>query len=162
MDLSGITPKAMEVITACGYGRERFMSGEEFIREPFEFYEEEGYRVSDTAADIINDFYMIQVGKLSKYEDEKLVITDNEFLENKFVVYPENIYEAGELFDKLGKAVGDYIIPLGVINSDYLAIGESGKIYIISDEVYIGGESWVDFLNNFAENFVFREETILQ
>lgn len=126
---------------------------EDSIAECYAFFEEEGYRVSENAREIIDDFYMLSIGKRGKFEGEKFIITQNSDIENKMIVYPENIYEAAHLFKQLSEAMNDYIIPLGLINDDFIAIGESGKIYIIADDVFVGGNNWVDFLNNFADNF---------
>ena len=147
MELNGLSERAEKLIKSCGYGRQRFMS-EDSLTECFAFYEEEGYRVSDNARDIINDFYMLSIGKHGQF-----IVTENGDIENKMVVYPENIYEAAHLFKQLSDGMNDYIIPLGLINDDFIAIGESGKIYIIADDVFVAGESWTDFLNNFADNF---------
>ncbi|MDE6594020.1 MAG: SUKH-3 domain-containing protein [Oscillospiraceae bacterium] len=152
MDLSKLTVRAKALIDSCGYGRERIMS-EDSLDECFAFFEEEGYRVFPEAREIIENFYMISIGKRGQFRGERFEITENSDIENKMVVYPENIYDAAALFGQLSKAVNDYVIPLGLMGEDYIAIGESGKIYIISEEVYIGGENWTDFLNNFAENF---------
>ena len=130
MELNGLSERARKLIESCGYGKPHFMS-EDDVAERQAFFEEEGYTVSDEAKEIIDNFY----------------------IENKLVVYPENIYDAAHLFKQLSDAVGDYIIPLGLINNDFIAIGSSGKIYIIGDDVYVGGNSWVEFLNNFADNF---------
>lgn len=152
MELNGLSERAEKLIKSCGYGRQRFMS-EDSLTECFAFYEEEGYRVSDNVRDIINDFYMLSIGKHSQFENGQFIVTENGDIENKMVVYPENIYEAAHLFKQLSDGMNDYIIPLGLINDDFIAIGESGKIYIIADDVFVAGESWTDFLNNFADNF---------
>ena len=152
MELIGLSERARKLIDSCGYGKERLMS-EDSIAECMTFFEEEGYRVFDTARDIINDFYMLSIGKHGQFENGQFIITENGDIENKMVVYPENIYEAAHLFKQLSDGMNDYIIPLGLINDDFIAIGESGKIYIISDDVFIAGNSWVEFLNNFADNF---------
>lgn len=162
MELKGITDKALEVITQCGYGKTGMFRTQEFLGEPLAFYEEEGYNVSSELMDIIGGFYMLTVGRRGTLVNGVFTATKNAFLENNFVVYPENIYDAAELFKKLGSSVGDTIVPLGLLNDDYIALGNSGKVYIISDEVYIGGESWVDFLNNFAENRLYLPETVLE
>ena len=151
MELNGLSERAEKLIKSCGYGRQRFMS-EDSLTECFAFYEEEGYRVSDNVRDIINDFYMLSIGKHGQFENGQFIVTENGDIENKMVVYPENIYEAAHLFKQLSDGMNDYIIPLGLIN-DFIAIGESGKIYIIADDVFVAGESWTDFLNNFADNF---------
>lgn len=152
MDMSKLTPRASALITSCGYGKARFMS-EDSLEECFNFFEEEGYRLFPEAQEIINGFYMLSLGKRGQFKGDKFEITENADIENKMVVYPENIYDAAPLFEKLSKALSDYIIPLGLMGEDFLAIGESGRIYIISDDVFIGGECWEDFLNNFADNF---------
>ncbi len=152
MNLEGISARAQKLIDSCGYGKQRFMS-EDSIDECMAFYAEEGYKVSDTVKEIIDDFYMLTIGRHGKYEGDKFVITENEDIENKMIVYPENIYDAAHLFGKLSRAMNDYIVPLGLINSDFFAIGDSGKIYVIADDVFIGGNTWVEFLNNFADNF---------
>ena len=152
MDLSGLSERALALINSCGYGKQRLMS-EDSIDECMAFYEEEGYRVSNEVKEIIDGFYMLSIGKHGTFKDGTFVITENKDIENKMVVYPENIYEAAHLFKKLSDAMEDYIIPLGLINDDFIAIGDSGKIYIIADDVFIAGNSWTDFLNNFADNF---------
>lgn len=152
MELNGLSERARKLIESCGYGKQRFMS-EDSIEECYAFYDEEGYRVSDTVKEIINDFYMLSIGKHGQFENGQFIITENGDIENKMVVYPENIYEAAHLFKQLSEGMNDYIIPLGLINDDFIAIGESGRIYIIADDVFIAGESWTDFLNNFADNF---------
>lgn len=152
MELTGLSQRASELIESCGYGKPRFMS-EDSIAECYAFFEEEGYKVSDTVKEIIDSFYMLSIGKRGKFEGDKFIITVNEDIENKMVVYPENIYDAAHLFKQLSDAMNDYIVPLGLINDDFIAIGDSGKVYIIADDVLVGGESWVDFLNNFADNF---------
>ena len=152
MDLSGLSERALALINSCGYGKLRLMS-EDSIDECMAFYEEEGYRVSDEVKEIIDGFYMLSIGKHGTFKDGTFIITENQDIENKMVVYPENIYEAAHLFKKLSDAMGDYIVPLGLINDDFIAIGDSGKIYIIADDVFIAGNSWTDFLNNFADNF---------
>ncbi len=152
MDLSGLSQRAQELINSCGYGKQRFMA-EDSIDECFAFYNEEGYKVSENVREIINEFYNITIGKRGQYINGLFTITDNADIENKMVVYPENIYDAAELFGQLSAAMKDYIVPLGVINSDFFAIGDSGKVYVISDDVWIGGDNWIDFLNNFADNF---------
>ncbi len=152
MDLNGLSERAAALIKSCGYGKQRLMS-EDSIAECMAFYEEEGYKVSDEVREIIDGFYMLSIGKHGTFRDGSFVITENEDIENKMVVYPENIYEASHLFEQLSRAVNDYVIPLGLINDDYIAIGESGKIYIIADDVFVAGNSWTDFLNNFADNF---------
>ena len=96
---------------------------------------------------------MLSIGKHGQFENGHFIVTENGDIENKMVVYPENIYEAAHLFKQLSDGMNDYIIPLGLINDDFIAIGESGKIYIIADDVFVAGESWTDFLNNFADNF---------
>jgi len=161
LELQGITDKALSVITECGYGKEHLFITDEFMSEPFAFYEEEGYRVDNSLREIITDFYMINVGKRGVLSDGVFTPTKNAFLENTFTVCPENIYDAYPLFEKLGNAVEDKIVPLGLINDDYIAYGESGRVYIIGDNVFVGGETWVDFLNNFAENNVYSPEKIL-
>ncbi|MCM1578916.1 MAG: SUKH-3 domain-containing protein [Ruminococcus sp.] len=152
MDLTALTPRAKALIDSCGYGKSRLMS-EDSLEECFAFFEEEGYRLFPEAVEIIENFYMLSVGKRGQFRGERFEITENSDIENKMVVYPENIYDAAGLFSQLSKAVGDYIIPLGLMGEDYIAMGESGKIYIISEEVYIGGDSWAEFLNNIAANF---------
>lgn len=152
MELNGLSQRARELIGSCGYGKKRMMS-EDSLDECFAFYDEEGYRVSEELREIINDFYMLSIGKRGKFEGDRFVITENEDIENKMVVYPENIYDAAPLFIKLSEAMGDYIVPLGLINNDYIAYGQSGKVYVIGDDVFVGGSSWVEFLNNFANNF---------
>ncbi|MBP1546483.1 MAG: SUKH-3 domain-containing protein [Oscillospiraceae bacterium] len=152
MELNGLSDRAEKLIISCGYGRQRFMS-EDSMSECMAFFDEEGYRLSEQAKEIINDFYMLSIGKHGQFCDGKFVITENEDIENKMVVYPENIYDAAHLFKQLSDAMKDYIVPLGLINDDFFAIGESGKVYIIADDVFVAGESWVDFLNNFADNF---------
>ncbi len=152
MELKGLSERAEKLIISCGYGKQRIMS-EDSIAECFAFFEEEGYRIWDDLRDIINDFYMLSIGKRSRFEGDKLVITENADIDNKMVIYPESIYDAARPFGQLSEALGDYIVPLGLINDDYAALGESGRVYIISDEVYTAGESWTDFLNNFAVNF---------
>lgn len=152
MDLQGLSERAEKLIESCGYGRQRFIS-EDSLDECFAFYDEEGYRVSDEVREIIEGFYMLSIGKHGRFDGGQFVITENGDIENKMVVYPENIYEAAPLFKQLSDAMHDYIVPLGLINDDYFAIGDSGKIYIIADDVFIGGNSWVEFLNNFADNF---------
>lgn len=150
--MNKLTERAEKLIRSCGYGRQRFMS-EDSAAECMAFYEEEGYRVSDTVKEIIDGFYMLSLGKRGQFRDGKFVITENEDIENKMVVYPENIYDAAELFGQLSKAMNDYIVPLGLINNDFFAAGDSGRIYIIGDDVFTAGDSWEDFLNNFADNF---------
>lgn len=152
MELNGLSERARKLIESCGYGKPHFMS-EDDVAERQAFFEEEGYTVSDEAKEIIDNFYMLSIGKHGTFKDSTFVITENDDIENKLVVYPENIYDAAHLFKQLSDAVGDYIIPLGLINNDFIAIGSSGKIYIIGDDVYVGGNSWVEFLNNFADNF---------
>lgn len=152
MELNGLSDRARKLIDSCGYGKQRFMS-EDSLEECFAFFDEEGYRVSETAREIINDFYNLSIGKHGQFENGQFVVTENQDIENKMVVYPENIYDAAHLFKQLSDAMKDYIIPLGLINDDFIAVGESGRIYIIADDVFIAGESWVDFLNNFADNF---------
>lgn len=152
MDISLLTERAAALIKSCGYGKQRLLS-ENSIDECMAFFEEEGYRVSDTAKEIISDFYMLSIGKRGRYENGTFVITENNDIENKMVVYPENIYDAAHLFKQLSEGMNDYIIPLGLINDDFIAAGESGKIYIIADDVFIAGNSWAEFLNNFADNF---------
>lgn len=152
MKLDTLSERAKSLIISCGYGRERIMS-EDSLEECFNFFEEEGYRLFPEAREIITDFYMLSLGKLGQFRNGVFEITENADIENKMVVYPENIYDAAPLFEKLSKALSDYIIPLGLMGEDFIAIGESGRIYIISDDIFIGGESWTDFLNNFAGNF---------
>lgn len=152
MDMDKLSERARALIYSCGYGRQRFMS-EDSVEECFNFYEEEGYTVTDTLREIINGFYMMSIGKLGQFENGVFIVKENADIVNKMVVYPENIYDAAPLFGQLSKAVGDTVVPLGLLNEDYLAIGDSGRIYIIGDDVFIGGESWEEFLNNFADNF---------
>ena len=135
MELNGLSERARKLIESCGYGKPHFMS-EDDVAERQAFFEEEGYTVSDEAKEIIDNFYMLSIGKHGTFKDGTFVI-----------------YDAAHLFKQLSDAVGDYIIPLGLINNDFIAIGSSGKIYIIGDDVYVGGNSWVEFLNNFADNF---------
>lgn len=152
MDHDKLTDRARRLIMSCGYGKQRFMS-EDSVAECMAFYEEEGYRVSDEVKDIIDGFYMMSIGKRGRFENGSFVITENGDIENKMVVYPENIYDASVQFTQLSQAMNDYIVPLGLINNDFFAIGDSGKIYVIADDVFIAGDSWEDFLNNFADNF---------
>lgn len=137
MELNGLSERARKLIESCGYGKPHFMS-EDDVAERQAFFEEEGYTVSDEAKEIIDNFYMLSIGKHGTFKDGTFVITENDDIENKLVVYPENIYDAAHLFKQLSDAVGDYIIPLGLINNDFIAIGSSGKIYIIGDDVYVG------------------------
>lgn len=152
MNLDGLSERAKQLIDSCGYGRQRFMS-EDSLAECFAFYDEEGYKISPDVKEIVEEFYMLSIGKRGQFRDGVFTVTENEDIENKMVVYPENIYDAAHLFGQLSKAVSDYIVPLGLINNDFFAIGDSGKVYIISDDVFEAGKSWVDFLNNFADNF---------
>lgn len=152
MELKGLSERAKKLIMSCGYGKPRFMS-EDSLSECMAFFEEEGYRVSDNVKNIIDDFYNMSIGRHGKFVNGDFVITENGDIENKMVVYPENIYDAAHLFKQLSDAMKDYIVPLGLINDDFIAVGDSGKVYVIADDVFVAGESWVDFLNNFADNF---------
>ncbi|MCM1523746.1 MAG: SUKH-3 domain-containing protein [Ruminococcus sp.] len=152
MELNGLTERARRLIDSCGYGRRRLIS-EDSLEECFAFYEEEGYKLTPEVREIVEDFYMISIGKRGQFRDGVFTVTENGDIENKMVVYPENIYDAAHLFKQLSDALGDNIVPLGLINDDFFAIGNSGRVYIIADDVFAAGESWVDFLNNFADNF---------
>ena len=93
MELNGLSERARKLIESCGYGKPHFMS-EDDVAERQAFFEEEGYTVSDEAKEIIDNFYMLSIGKHGTFKDGTFVITENDDIENKLVVYPENIYDA--------------------------------------------------------------------
>ena len=62
MELNGLSERARKLIESCGYGKPHFMS-EDDVAERQAFFEEEGYTVSDEAKEIIDNFYMLSIGK---------------------------------------------------------------------------------------------------
>ncbi|MDE6594052.1 MAG: SUKH-3 domain-containing protein [Oscillospiraceae bacterium] len=132
---------------------------------------EDGYVLFDYALEIIKNFGGFEVGPKGWYFKaenggklfKKHFIPKGTFqytyfphLQYIFTIDPTLVRDELDRMEFFGEYFSDYLIPLGIYDGNYLAVGKSRKVYEIcpSIKAYVNilGNDFPDFLNRYYAN----------
>lgn len=117
--------------------------------------ENEGYIVSDYTKKIISEFFKMKFGPRSvKCNIGEKKGDTLSFLKNRFIIDPTitDLKEEIDRMEEVSSILGDYIVPIGIYNGDFLSVGFSKKIYSVVASV----NARVDLLGIDFEDFLLR------
>ncbi len=146
----------LEMVELCGYQKLKSFSE---IQAALKNMENEGYKLFDYAVAVISDFWKMRFGPQNRiYSNGKFQYKILSHLSNIFVIDPSINELKGEIdrFQEISEIISDSLIPLGIYSGNFLAVGESKKIYTIvpsiNSYVYLLGRDFTDFLSRYYLN----------